>query len=106
VSLDASMNLQPEMEPVVAVLLRRFDLHLRQLDKRVRMEGGSLRRVYTLDGEVLAVLSLYRDLFRLQTGANPAWETRIRTPEEALEGLARVLDHYWTLTSRRQERGA
>jgi len=88
------------MEPVVAVLLRRFDLHLRQLDAAVAVEGGPLRRIYRLREEILAVISPHQDLFRLQTGSDPSWEARIRTPEEALEGLARVLDHYWQLLAR------
>ncbi len=87
----------PPMEPVVAVLLRRFELQLGQLDARIQVEESPLRRVYRLDGEVLAVLHLHRDLFRLETGGLPSWEARIRSPEEALAGLARVLDHYWRL---------
>lgn len=87
----------PPMEPVVAVLLRRFELQLGQLDARIQLEESPLRRVYRLDGQVLAVLHLHRDLFRLETGGLPSWEARIRSPEEALAGLARVLDHYWRL---------
>ena len=90
----------PDMEPVVAVLLRRFDLHLRQLDPRLRVEGDPLRRVYMLGSDILAVISLHRELFRLETGSQPSWEARIRSPEEALDGLAHVLDHYWQLAAR------
>jgi len=91
----------PEMEPVVAVLLRRLDRQLRQLDPAVRLEESGFRREYRLEGELLAVIFPHRDLFRLQTGSDPNWEARIRSPEEALEGLARVLDHYWQLIARR-----
>lgn len=87
----------PAMEPVIAVLLRRFELQLAQLDPRIRLEVSPLRHVYRLDDQVLAVLHLHRDLFRLETGAEPSWEARIRSPEEALAGLTRVLDHYWRL---------
>jgi hypothetical protein len=92
----------PEMEPVVAALLRRLDIQLRQIDPAVRIEGDPLRRVYMLGARVLAVVSLHRDLFRLQTGGRPAWEARIREPEEALEALARVLDWYWQIVSGRE----
>lgn len=87
----------PAMEPVIAVLLRRFELQLAQLDPRIRLEASPLRHTYRLDDQVLAVLHLHRDLFRLETGAQPSWEARIRSPEEALVGLTRVLDHYWRL---------
>jgi hypothetical protein len=90
----------PEMEPVVAALLRRFDHQLLQLDPAVRLEGQGLHRLYYLGDEMLAVISPHRDLFRLRTGAEPVWEARIREPDEALEGLARVLDHYWRLVAR------
>lgn len=92
-----SREREPAMEPVVAVLLRRFELQLAQLDPRIRLEAGPLRHVYRLDDQVLAVLHLHRDLFRLETGSEPIWEARIRSPEEALAGLTRVLDHYWRL---------
>ncbi|MBM4117192.1 hypothetical protein FJ251_05515 [bacterium] len=93
----ASHEREPAMEPVIAVLLRRFELQLAQLDSRIRVEASPLRHVYRLDDQVLAVLHLHRDLFRLETGSEPSWEARIRSPEEALAGLARVLDHYWRL---------
>lgn len=93
----------PEMEPVVAALLRRLDIQLRQIDPAVRTEGDPLRRVYMLGERTLAVVSLHRDLFRLQTGGHPAWEARIREPEEALEALARVIDWYWRLVSDREQ---
>lgn len=96
----AGAGSSPGMEPVVAVLLRRFELQLRQLDPRIQVEAGALQRVYRLDGDVLAVLHLHRDLFRLQTGTGPSWEARVRSPEEALAGLARVFDHYWQLLAR------
>jgi hypothetical protein len=85
------------MDPVIAVLLRRFELQLRHLDPEIQVESGPLRRVYRLEGEMLAVLHIHRDLFRLQTGGVPTWETRIRQPEEALAGLARVFDRYWQI---------
>ncbi len=88
------------MDPVVAVLLRRFELQLRQLDPEIRVESGPLRRVYHLGEDVLAVVHFHRDLFRLQTGGVPAWEARIRQPDEALAALTRVFDHYWQLLSR------
>ena len=92
------------MEPVVAVLLRRFDLQLRQLDPEIEMEGGALRRIYRLGRDELVTISMHRDLFRLSTGSEPKWEARIRSPEEALAGLARVFDHYWCLIARGEEK--
>ncbi|MCP4548296.1 MAG: hypothetical protein GY835_17685 [bacterium] len=90
------------MEPVVAVLLRRFDIQLRQLDSDIELKSDPLRRTYRIGDRNLAVLSLYRDLFRLRTGSNPCWEARIKNPEEALDGLSRVFDYYWQLMA--QER--
>ncbi len=88
------------MDPVIAVLLRRFDLQLRHLDPEIQVEAGPLRRVYRLGEELLAVVHTHRDLFRLQTGGQPAWETRIHEPDEALVGLARVFDRYWQILAR------
>ncbi len=90
----------PAMDPVIAVLLRRFELQLRHLDPEIQVESGPLRRVYRLEGETLAVVHTHRDLFRLQTGGTPLWETRIREPAEALAGLARVFDRYWQILAR------
>ena len=91
------------MAPIPAVLLRRLDLHLRQLDPDIELEEEPLQRIYTLGGETLAVILPHRDLFRLRTGANPCWEARIRTPEEALEALGRILDRYWQIVSDRRD---
>jgi hypothetical protein len=101
-----SLDLLPDMEPEVAVLMRRFEIHLRQLDPRIRLEGGPLRRLYKLGADLIVVISPHRDLFRVQTGGRPAWEARIRDPEEALAALARALDRYWALVARQQAKGA
>lgn len=95
---------QTPMEPIVAVLLRRFDLQLTQLDPEIEVESSPLRRVYRLGTQVLAVVHLHRDLFRLQTGGDPAWEARIRGPEEALAALARVFDRYWQVLARNERK--
>ncbi len=93
------------MEPMAAALLRRLELHLRQLDPAIELEEAPLERVYRLRGETLVVILPHRDLFRLRTGSSPCWEARIRTPEEALEALGRVLDHYWLIASKGRAAG-
>lgn len=89
----------PDMDPVVSVLLRRFELHLRQLDKRIRVEGDPFCHVFRMGQDTLAVISLHYDLFRVRTGAHPAWEARIRNPEEARDALMRILEQYWRLVA-------
>lgn len=103
-STGAAPDRGPHMDPVVAVLLRRFELQLRQLDPEIDVESGPLRRVYRLGEEVLAVVYYHRDLFRLQTGGVPTWEARIREPDEALAALARVFDRYWQLLARTERK--
>jgi hypothetical protein len=93
--------LDGEMEPVISVILRRFDHQIRQLDRAMEIDATPLRRVYRVRGEELATITIHRDLFRLRTGNTPAWEARVRNPDEALAGLARVLDFYWQLIYRK-----
>lgn len=64
------------------------------LDERIALEASRVELRIICDGEFLCRLAPYRELFHVQVGEDPAWETRVRTPEACEEAADRIIQRY------------
>jgi hypothetical protein len=74
-----------------------FELFLEtvlSLDEHVTLEATRVELRVLCRGEFLCRLAPYRELFHVQVGEDPAWETRVRTNEGCIEAVDRVIQRF------------
>lgn len=60
----------------------------------IQMQVTSVEIRFFYGDEFLCRVAPYRELFHVQVGDNPAWETRVRTDASLLDTLDRALQRF------------
>jgi hypothetical protein len=82
-------------------MFTRFVDALASLDERVTVDASRVELRFLYDGVFLCRLAPYRELFHVQIGEDPMWETRVRTEETLVAAIDRVLLGYLELYASR-----
>ena len=64
------------------------------LHEDIRSEGTDVELRILYREELLCRLVPYRELFHVQVGESPAWETRVRTPDAFADTVDRALQRF------------
>ena len=75
----------------VKALFERFVAIYSGLHDDIRVQASSVEIRFFFKDEFLCRLAPYRDLFHVQVGESPVWETRVRTEAGFMETLDRSL---------------
>jgi hypothetical protein len=78
----------------VRVLFERFVETYAGLHDEIQVHSSSVELRFFFRGAFLCRLAPYRDLFHVQIGEAPAWETRVRSEAGLLETVDVALQHF------------
>ena len=78
----------------VKVLFERFVETYAGLHDEIRVHASSVELRFFYRSEFLCRLAPYRDLFHVQIGEAPAWETRVRSEKGLLATVDVALRHF------------
>ncbi len=88
-------RLASEIENKTArALFGRFVQTYSSVHDDIRVEATSVEIRFFYNDEFLCRLAPYRELFHVQVGDEPAWETRVRTEAGFLDTLDRALQRF------------
>lgn len=91
---------------ITQVAVRR--LYERFLDLVLGLPGAMRVQATSVEARIffgeafLCRIVPYRELFHVQVGEGPNWETRVRNESGMIESIDRVLHHYLTICSESQ----
>lgn len=87
-------------EPKLRALYDRFMTAIRRIHPGIVVRPARMEsRIVYRDAVVCRVVP-YRELFHVQVGGTPGWETRVRDADDCAETLHRVLNRWLDLYSR------
>ena len=75
-------------------LFARFVETMSGLHEDIRSEGTDVELRFLYHDQLLCRLVPYRELFHVQVGESPAWETRVRTLEAYADTVDRALQRF------------
>jgi hypothetical protein len=78
----------------VRALFERFVETYSGLHNEIRVHAGSVELRFFYRSKFLCRLAPYRDLFHVQIGEAPAWETRVRSETGLLDAVDVALRHF------------
>lgn len=78
----------------VRALFERFVETYSGLHDEIRVHASSVELRFFYRSEFLCRLAPYRDLFHVQIGEAPAWETRVRSETGMLDTVDVALRHF------------
>lgn len=78
----------------VKALFERFVETYAGLHDEIRVHASSVELRFFYRNEFLCRLAPYRELFHVQIGETPAWETRVRSEKGLLETVDVALRHF------------
>jgi hypothetical protein len=81
-------------DTAVRALFERFIEALTGLHDGIRVHASSVELRFFYQNEFLCRLAPYRDLFHVQIGEVPAWETRVRSEAGLFETIDVALQHF------------
>lgn len=78
----------------VKELFERFVETYSNVHDDIRVQTTSVEIRFFYQGELLCRLAPYRELFHVQIGDGPGWETRVRTEESFFAAIDRALHRF------------
>lgn len=78
----------------VRELFERFVDACSGLNESIESESSSVEVRFFYSGRFLCRVAPYRDLFHVQIGETPSWETRIRSEAGFLDAIDRTLQRF------------
>ena len=66
----------------------------RGLHGDIHVQATSVEIVFSFRDRLLCRLAPYRELFHVQVGGNPGWETRVRSETGFLDTVDRTLERF------------
>ena len=86
-------------EPELRALYDRFMTAIRRIHPDIDVRPGRLESRIVYRDAVVCRVAPYRELFHVQVGGTPGWETRVRDAGGCAETLHRVLTRWLDLYS-------
>jgi hypothetical protein len=81
-------------DKIVRTLFDRFVTTFSSVHEEIRVEATRVEIRFFFKNEFLCRLAPYRELFHVQVGDAPAWETRVRTEAGFNETMDRALHRF------------
>ena len=78
----------------VRALFERFVVTCTGLHGDIHVQATSVEIVFSFRDRLLCRLAPYRELFHVQVGGNPGWETRVRSETGFLDTVDRTLERF------------
>lgn len=78
----------------VRALFNRFIQTYSGVHDDIRVQATSVEIRFFYQGHFLCRLSPYRELFHVQVGDNPGWETRVRDEGGLVDAIDRALQRF------------
>jgi hypothetical protein len=92
-------------EAPVRALYHRYLAAVEGLHDGVIVQSSSVEVRVSFQGHLLCRIVPYRELFHVQIGDTPAWESRIRSESGVCEAVDHTLSRFLRLAARRDDAG-